>query len=424
MESGSQSQMACSTRPDTAEIIETAAEAGKMLLESGSEISRVEDTMRRISRSLGEEKESFFIMGNGIFATSQAKAVVRYIPIKGARLDKVVEISSLSHRIRKQSLSLDEVRSELDRIDNLKTKPLWEQFLACILATFGFGIIFTSSIMDCIAASAAGLFLWSFYIFIGARYMSKALGNICGGIVGALLCILFHKYGFGENLGNMIVSTLILLIPGVAFTNGIRDIANEDYLSGMTRMLDALMVFFCLSLGACLIFIAYRIITGNMIMLDGPAISPETYPIVIQALGGFCGTVAFAVLFGVQRRYYHIIGLVGMISWTAYILVYRYTGLEIAGATLIASSIIAFLSYFLARKLHAASTIFLICGNFPLIPGGGIFWTVYYFVSGQLRTGARAGLLAFEITVAIVLAMIIVSNIFKRNSVKGLAERK
>jgi len=423
MESGSQSRKDCSNN-NPAKVIETAAEAGKMLLESGSEISRVEDTMRRISSSLGESEENFFTMGNGIFATSQSKAVVRYIPIKGARMDKVVEISNLSHRIRKQSLSLEEVRSELDRIDNLPSKPVWEQLLASIMATIGFGIIFSGSIMDCLASAAAGILLWSFYLFLGSKFFSKALSNILGGILGSFLCIALHKMGLGENLGNMIVSTLILLIPGVAFTNGIRDIANEDYLSGMTRMLDALMVFFCLSLGACLIFIVHSLITGSMIMLEGPAVSQETYPTFIQAFGGFIGTVAFAILFGVQRKYYPIIGLVGMVSWTAYILVYRYTGMTVAGATLIATTVVAFSSYALARRLKCPSTIFLICGNFPLIPGGGIFWTVYYFVSGQMRAGANAGFQAFEITVAIVLAMIIASNLFKRNSVKGLAERK
>lgn len=423
MESGSQSLPGCSTESST-QVMETAAEAGRMLLESGSEISRVEDTMRRISSSLGEPDESFFTMGNGIFATSQSKAIVRYIPIKGARLDKVVEISNLSHKIKRQALSLEEVRAELGRIDNLPTKPLWEQLLACIMATMGFGIIFSNSFLECIAAAIAGVVVWLYYLFFGSRHLSKALNNISGGIVGSLCCLILQRIGIGENLGNMIVSTLILLIPGVAFTNGIRDIANEDYLSGMTRMLDALMVFFCLSLGACLIFIVHSLITGSMIMLDGPANSQETFPIAIQAIGGFTGTVAFAVLFGVQRKYYPIIGLVGMVSWTAYIISFRYVGLGIGGSTAIATSVVAFSSYFLARRLKCPSTIFLICGNFPLIPGGGVFWTVYFMVSGQMMNGARYGFLSIEITVAIVLAMITVSNIYKRNSVKGLAERK
>jgi len=404
--------------------IETAAEAGKLLLENGSEISRVEETMRRISTSLGASEENFFIIGNGIFATSKSDAIVRYVPIKGSRLDKIVEISDLSHKLEGESLKAEDVRNHLKRIADLPFKPLWEQFLAVILATMGFGIVFASSLMDCLASAIAGLFLWGFYIGIGSKVLSKALGNICGGMIGTICCMILHKIGLGEHLGNMIVSTLILLIPGVAFTNGIRDIANEDYISGITRLLDALMVFFCLSLGACLIFMGDNLATGSMIMLGGPAVSPDTYPLIYQALGGFAGTVAFAVLFGVQRRYYHIIGLVGMFSWLAYVIAFRYSPLNIAGATFIGTSVVAFSSYYLAKLLKCPNTIFLICGNFPLIPGGGIFWTLYYFVSGQLRLGAKTGLLAFEITVAIVLAMIIVSNVAKRNSVNSLSKKR
>ena len=40
------------------------------------------------------------------------------------------------------------------------------------------------------------------------------------------------------------------LVPGVAFTNAIRDIANGDYLSGAVRMLDAMLVFVCIAVGA------------------------------------------------------------------------------------------------------------------------------------------------------------------------------
>ncbi len=39
------------------------------------------------------------------------------------------------------------------------------------------------------------------------------------------------------------------LVPGVPFTNAIRDIADGDYISGSVRMLDALLIFFCIAIG-------------------------------------------------------------------------------------------------------------------------------------------------------------------------------
>ena len=45
------------------------------------------------------------------------------------------------------------------------------------------------------------------------------------------------------------IGSIMPLIPGVPFTNAIRDIANGDYISGSVRMLDALLVFFCIAIG-------------------------------------------------------------------------------------------------------------------------------------------------------------------------------
>ena len=47
----------------------------------------------------------------------------------------------------------------------------------------------------------------------------------------------------------MIIGSVMPLIPGVPFINAIREIANEDYISGAVRMLDDVMVFLCIASG-------------------------------------------------------------------------------------------------------------------------------------------------------------------------------
>lgn len=47
----------------------------------------------------------------------------------------------------------------------------------------------------------------------------------------------------------MAVGAVMPLVPGVAFVNAIREIADGDYISGFVRMLDALLVFFCIAAG-------------------------------------------------------------------------------------------------------------------------------------------------------------------------------
>ena len=396
-------------------ILNLASEAGHLLLQNGAEISRVEDTMERIATYFGETNESFFVLSNGIFTTGKSYANVKFIPIKGARLDKVVAINQFSRDVSAGKYTLEQAEKRLEEIRNLPEKPLWEQIAGAALGSGAFCAIFGGSLLDCAAALVAGTLVYLFVALVSAPSWPKALSNICGGVLGTVACILFNRLGFGENLGNMIVGTLIPLIPGVAFTNGLRDIAGEDYLAGMTRLLDALMVFLCIALGVCLAFIGQSAVEGGMIHLSGTITDPVTALLPVQLLASFIGTASFAVLFGVPRKYYLPCGAVGMLGWLAYLVSVRYLPLGPAGGTFIAATFVALLSIAAARRLRCPSTVFLICGIFPLIPGAGVFWSSYFVVSTQMDAALASGFSAVKVTLAIVLGIVLSANLFTRH---------
>ena len=50
---------------DECAVMEVAVKAGKLLLENGAEIFRVEETMERICRYYHVENPSFFVLSNG-----------------------------------------------------------------------------------------------------------------------------------------------------------------------------------------------------------------------------------------------------------------------------------------------------------------------------------------------------------------------
>ena len=226
---------------DTPKTLDLAYEAGSILLENGAEISRVEETMRRIAGHYGVEDESFFVLSNGIMATGKDYARSKFIPIKGASLDKVVAVNQLSREVEQGRYTLEQLDQQLKAIRAMKAKPAWEQILASAVGSAAFCIIFGGGFMDCVASFIAGLVLWVFMLFVGSRRLSRIVGNATGGLLATLLCIGMYRLGLGDHLSNMIIGAIIPLIPGVPFTNGIRDMANEDYIAGVTRLLDALL---------------------------------------------------------------------------------------------------------------------------------------------------------------------------------------
>ena len=123
-----------------------------------------------------------------------------------------------------------------------------------------------------------------------------------------------------------------------------------------------------------------------------------------EILAAMVGTIAFSLLFGVPRKYYAYCGLIGGAGWG----VYSAAGLLWAPAqsALAATIVVILLSRLAAVKERCPVTIFLISGIFPLVPGAGVYWTVYYMVTDQLYLAVQTGYTAVKVAVAIVLGIV------------------
>lgn len=212
--------------------------------------------MDRIAGHFGVADRQFFVLSNGIFTTGAGDpaqpgrfAKVQHIPVKGARLDKVIAVNQLSRDIEQQALSLDDVAQRLEQIRTLPAKPAWAQMVASAVGSACFCILFGGSIMDALAALIAGFVLWMFVYYISGPHMNKIVGNLVGGALVTMICVLCKRIGLGDSMNWMIIGSIIPLVPGVPFTNGIRDIGNGDYISGAVRLLDATLVFLCIAIG-------------------------------------------------------------------------------------------------------------------------------------------------------------------------------
>ncbi|MCR5744233.1 MAG: threonine/serine exporter family protein [Bacteroidales bacterium] len=396
-----------------AQALAIASEAGHILLENGAEISRVEETMERIASHYGVDSKSFFVLSNGIFTTSSFNkyANVEFIPFKGTQLDKVVAVNQLSRDIVAGKYTLDEAAARLKEIRTMRPHPVWEQVLASALGSAGFCIVFGGGLLDCAASFVCGILLWLFVLYVTAPHMSKIVGNIVGGFFVTLLCIVFHRIGFGHSLPNMIIGAIIPLIPGVPFVNGVRDVANEDYIAGATRLLDAMLVFFCIAAGVALAFVCDGLVFGELIVLKGMTVDPVTFAMPIQIVASFIGTAAFAVLFGVPRKYYVLCGVSGVLGWILYMILARYAGFTPPAATVFATMLVVLSARYFSVLDKCPAIVFLLCGIFPLVPGAGVFWTSYYVVSDQLRLALGSGFMAVKVTIAIVLGIILISEL-------------
>ena len=112
----------------------------------------------------------------------------------------------------------------------------------------------------------AGILLYIYVLYVSAPHLSKIVGNISGGALVTILCSAMHLAGIGQHLNYMVIGSIMPLIPGVPFTNAIREIADSDYISGSVRMMDALLIFFCIAIGVGVGFSLIGWMTGGALL--------------------------------------------------------------------------------------------------------------------------------------------------------------
>ena len=110
-----------------------------------------------------------------------------------------------------------------------------------------------------------GCLLYVFVIFAERHKLTKVLINIVGGglITIAALLMIQVPWPFPARIDKIIIGSIMPLVPGVAFVNAIRDIANSDFIAGIVRILDALLVFVYIAIGVGFILGSFHKLTGG-----------------------------------------------------------------------------------------------------------------------------------------------------------------
>jgi uncharacterized membrane protein YjjP (DUF1212 family) len=242
----------------TYEIMDVCLLAGKIMLQSGGETYRVEDTMMRIAAAFGIENSHSYVTPTGIIFSAEGaeptKTKLIRISSRSTDLKKVAMVNSISRQITNGEINLEGALTLLKELEELNvTFPFMIQVAAASIASGCFMIMFKGEWIDFIPSMVTGGlgyfgFLY-FHRYIPIKFFSEFLASF---IIGFLALILV-KIGVGSQLDKIIIGSVMTLVPGLLVTNAVRDLMAGHLVSGLSKGAEALLTAFAIGSGVAVV---------------------------------------------------------------------------------------------------------------------------------------------------------------------------
>lgn len=237
-------------------LANTAMLAGEIMLCSGAETYRVEDTMYHILKTSNIESTQVIAMMTGLVVTlndpgfEQPVTMMRRVSERSTNVSNIVKVNDISRRYCEGKISLEEAYEELRRAKGKQYNRLLYN-LATIGIAVGFAMMFGGSLHDIIAAAVVGAVLAGVMTIGKIAKLSSVLVHVLSGLGIAMLTVVIQRVLFADLSVNIVIASSIMpIVPGVAITNAIRDTIQGDYLSGCARILEAFLVAMAIAVGA------------------------------------------------------------------------------------------------------------------------------------------------------------------------------
>ncbi|WP_313343961.1 threonine/serine exporter family protein [Lacrimispora sp.] len=236
-------------------LVEAAVLAGEIMLISGAEIFRVENTIDHILRKAGRETSEAIVFSTGIFASLndpsiEAITVARRVTGRSTNLNRVYLVNDVSRKLCEDRITVEEAYRKLKEIRTTMQYSRWLKDAGIVGVSVFFTLLLGGGGRDFLAAAITGAVL-AVAMEVSSRLK---LNDFCMNGISAFL-IAFTALSVeklllpGIRSDIIIIGAIMPLVPGVIFTTAIRDTLNGDYASGTARMMEAVVIALSVAAG-------------------------------------------------------------------------------------------------------------------------------------------------------------------------------
>ncbi len=238
--------------------LEVAVLTGQLLMANGAEAYRVEETMAHILSVYYPGKNGVYATPTGIFASIIAEdekpiTLVKSVRARSTNLYVIDQLNQLSREFVAGNITLEVLSESVETLsDSKRGNPYsWAKYLLIYgLIPFFMVLLYKGSFINSLFAFAIGIGMGLFGKIKRIAKQGVLVQNVVMSFFPSFIANSLAVFGLTQNADVIVISCLMLLVPGVALTNSIRDIIAGDYLSGAARALEALLVGFAIAIGS------------------------------------------------------------------------------------------------------------------------------------------------------------------------------
>ncbi len=234
------------------QVSDIALTAGVILQENGAETYRIGTTVSAICQSYGFTAESSVISDEILLVVTQPRQE-KFMSIKKAKhkhidLYRIELVNTFSRQLKGNSLSYEEAKNELKAIEESSDFSLPVRTMAACMTGFIYTLFFGGSLWEGFVSVAVCLVTYLIiqkFSCFEIQFLKFYLSGLTIGSISILCNILIPTV----NEQTIITGSIMILLPGVALTNGVKDIIYGYFSSGISKLCEALLIITAVGAG-------------------------------------------------------------------------------------------------------------------------------------------------------------------------------
>ncbi len=232
-------------------------DVGEIMLVSGAEVNRVEDTVQRMAKAYGCSRVDVFTITSSIVVTAHRDGEI-YTQTRRIReyhndIARIEACNALSRSVCNQPMEDDAFLAACEKLRNSPGCPPYITCLSYIMVAASFAVFFGGSPWDALAAALSSVLLFGVDQLLARIRMQRIVTTIICSAVVALSAVALTKLRIGRSVDMICIGNVMLLIPGISFTTSLRDMISGDTISGLLGLCEALLRAVAIALGFALI---------------------------------------------------------------------------------------------------------------------------------------------------------------------------